>query len=381
MSLSDERPRGLAQAAAALAGELTLDAVLQTVVAAASAVSGARYAALGVIGEDNTISRFVYHGFDEATVRRIGHLPAGHGLLGLLIREPRVIRTDDIAAHLDSSGFPPHHPPMTTFLGAPIRSRGRVYGNLYLTEKPGGFDEPDEWMIEVLAAQAGAAIENADLAERLQSVAVQDERERISRDLHDGVIQTVFSIGMSLESTRHLTRSDPQRVEERLDQAVDALDGVIRELRNYIFHLRPQEAATMGFSRGLTELAREYEVNALVRPDLEIRTGTEAQVPARIVPDVLQVVREALSNAAKHAKASTLTIIAHVAEQRVTIEVADDGVGFEAGTAQVGRGLENMRERADALGADLEVTSATGEGTTVRLRVPLDADRGTSWSG
>lgn len=380
MSLPDERLRGLADAAVALAGELDLDAVLQAIVVAASAASGARYAALGVIGEDNTISRLVYHGIDEATVRRIDHLPRGHGLLGLLIREPRVIRTDNIAAYRASSGFPPGHPPMTSFLGAPIRSHGRVYGNLYLTEKAGGFDEHDEWLIEVLAAQAGAAIENAELAERLRSMAVQDERERISRDLHDGVIQTVFSIGMGLESARSLIRTDPQRIDERLDQAVDALDGVIRELRNYIFQLRPQQAATMGLSRGLAELAREYEVNALVRPHLEIRTGTDTDVPATVVPDVLQVVREALSNAAKHANASNLTITGQVEDQRIAIEVADDGVGFEAGPPRVGRGLENMSERAEALGAELEVSSRPGAGTTVRLCVPLDTAEA-SWSG
>jgi len=380
VSLSDNRLRGLADAAAALAGEFTLDAVLQTIVAAASSATGARYAALGVIGEDDTISRFVHHGIDDATARRIGHLPRGKGLLGLLIRDPRIIRTENIAAHPASYGFPPNHPSMDGFLGAPVRSRGRAYGNLYLTEKAGGFDERDEELIAVLAAQAGAAIENAELAERLQSLAVQDERDRISRDLHDGVIQTVFSIGMGLESARSLTATDPQRVDERLDQAVDALDGVIRELRNYIFQLRPNQAAGMGLSRGLAELAREYEVNALVRPHLELRTGTDAHVPAAVVPDLLQVVREALSNAAKHANASTLTITGQVEEQRIAIQITDDGAGFDAATPRVGRGLDNMRERADALGAELNVISTPGQGTTVRLLVPIGTEEAT-WSG
>lgn len=124
--------RGLADAAAGSAGELGVDAVLQVIVAAASAASDARYAALGVVGEGATISQFVHHGIDEATARQIGHLPRGEGLLGLLIRDPRVIRTADIAAHPTSAGFPPHHPLMDGFLGAPVRSRGRVYGNLYL---------------------------------------------------------------------------------------------------------------------------------------------------------------------------------------------------------------------------------------------------------
>lgn len=371
MSEADERLLGLADAAAALAGELSLDAVLEAIIDAAARATGARYAALGVLGEDQTISRFIHRGLDEATVAAIGELPRGKGLLGLLIRDPRIVRTDDIAAHPASYGFPPNHPPMHSFLGAPVRSRGRVYGNLYLTEKPGGFDARDEELIAVLAVQAGTAIENAELAERLQSMAVADERDRISRELHDGVIQALFSIGMGLESARGLVRTDPDRVDERIDSAVDALDGAIRELRNYIFHLRPGHAAVMGLERGLTELAREHEVNTVVRPRLDVQAGIDAGVPEALVPDLLQVVREALSNVAKHAEASSVTVAARDADGHVEVVVTDDGVGFVPGRPQVGRGLDNIRERAAALDAAYEVDSAPGTGTTVRVRVPL----------
>ena len=309
----DEPLGGLAEAASALAGELDLASLLQTIVDAAARMTGARYAALGVLGDDHTITRFITHGARPETIEAIGHYPTGKGLLGVLIRDPRIIRLDDISTHPASVGFPPHHPEMTTFLGAPIRSSGRVYGNLYLTEKPGGFEERDEQLILVLAAQAGTAVENALLSARLRSLAVQDERERISRELHDGVIQSLFSIGMGLESARALLRTDASRVEDRLDSAVDSLDGVIRELRNYIFRLRPAEAAGMGLVRGLAELAREYEVNALGRPDLDVARDLDARVPAVLVPDLLQVVREALSNTAKHAHASRVRLAARLA--------------------------------------------------------------------
>jgi signal transduction histidine kinase len=368
----EDRLAALAAAAAALAGELSLDAVLETIVDVAARVTGGRFAALGVIGAGGTIERFVHRGVDEATVRAIGHLPRGRGLLGLLIREPRIIRTDDIAAHPASYGFPPHHPPMGSFLGAPVRSGGRVYGNLYLTQKPGGFTEHDERLIAVLAAQAGAAIENAELASRLQSLAVADERDRISRELHDGVIQALFSIGLGLESARGLVRTDPDRVDQRLDAAVDALDGAIRELRASIFHLRPRHAASLGLAGGLAELAREHEVNALLRPRLDIDAGIDARVPEEVVPDVLQVVREALANCARHAGASSVTVAAGVRDAHLVVAVSDDGVGFVPGTVKVGRGLEHLRERADVLGATLDVDSAPGRGSTVRLSVPLE---------
>ena len=371
MTLTQERLSTLAEAARALAGELDLDTVLEAIVRTAAKVTGAQYAALGVIGEDQTISRFITYGVGEETIRAIGHYPTGKGILGLLIREPRILRLDDIQQHPASYGFPQHHPVMTTFLGAPIRSSGRVYGNLYLCEKAGGFVESDEAVIQVLAAQAGAAIENAHLSSRLQSLAVQSERERISRELHDGVIQTLFSLGMGLESARALLPDDPERVDERLNAAIDGLDGAIRELRNYIFRLRPSEAAQMGLTRGLAELAREYEVNALVRPTLELQNDLDARVPGRLVPDLLQVVREALSNCAKHANASRVEIDAHVADGHVEVQVRDDGAGFTPGGPRVGRGLDNIQERAAAVDAKLEVDTAPGHGTLVRIAVPL----------
>lgn len=371
----------LADSAAALAGELELDAILQSVVEAAVRTTGARYAALGILGEGEQITRFVTTGLDDETIARIGHYPRGKGILGLLIRDPRVIRLDDLTSHPASYGFPPGHPPMKTFLGGPVRSSGRVYGNLYLTEKPGGFTEADELIISVLGAQAGAAVENALLSEQLQSLAVQDERDRISRELHDGVIQSLFSIGMGLESARALVHTHPDRVEQRLDAAVDAVDGAIRELRNYIYRLRPQEAASMGLSRGLTELAREHEVNALVRPELAVQSAIDARVPASLVPDLLQVAREALANVAKHASATSVAIRAWTDTDRVHLVIADDGAGFRATAPAVGRGLENMRERATMLGGGLQVDSQPGLGTTLTFSVPFVDSRDATVSG
>jgi signal transduction histidine kinase len=366
-----ETLRRLAEAADALAGELGLEAVLERIVETAARVTGARYAALGVLGQDGAISRFVPYGVTEEQIEAIGPFPTGKGILGLLIREPRVIRLDDIQAHPASYGFPPEHPPMTTFLGAPVRSGGQIFGNLYLTEKPGGFDEHDEQVIVVLAAEAGAAIENAILSDKLQDLAVREERDRLARELHDGVIQSLFSIGMGLESARGLIEQDPDRVRARIDTAVDSLDAAIRELRNHIFRLRPQRAAELGLEGGLRELAREFEVNALVRPALDVPSSLDARVPERIVPDLLQIVREALSNTAKHAGASEVRVQAGLDGNRIVVEVADDGSGFSPGQPVVGRGLDNIRDRVEALRGDLEITSAPDTGTRVRVSVPL----------
>ncbi|GAB3271091.1 GAF domain-containing protein [Sinomonas notoginsengisoli] len=163
---TQERMRGLLAAVVSIAEELTLEAVLERVVASAQELVGAKYAALGVLGPDGThLSLFVTVGLDEETVKKIGPRPTGHGVLGLLIREPQPIRLHDLGSHPDSYGFPANHPPMKTFLGVPVRVRDAVFGNLYLTEKANGedFNAEDEDLVVALAAAAGVAIENARL--------------------------------------------------------------------------------------------------------------------------------------------------------------------------------------------------------------------------
>jgi len=164
-----ERLRLLLDAVVTMAADLSLDGVLTRIVTIASSLVDAQYAALGVldVGHERRLRTFVYHGVTSAQVAEIGDLPTGHGLLGLLIDDPRPIRLHDISAHPASYGFPENHPPMSSFLGVPVRIRDRVFGNLYLTEKagPGDFTKQDEDIVVALAAAAGVAIENARLYE------------------------------------------------------------------------------------------------------------------------------------------------------------------------------------------------------------------------
>jgi len=163
-----DRLRAIVDAGVALASELSLDAVLQKIVEAAAELTGARYAALGVLDPGGqALERFIVTGMDDATQEAIGHLPRGRGVLGALIEDARPLRLDDLSADPRSVGFPEHHPPMRTFLGVPIRLRGVVYGNLYLTEKSDGdpFTQEDEELVVMLSSQAAVAVENARLYE------------------------------------------------------------------------------------------------------------------------------------------------------------------------------------------------------------------------
>ena len=164
---AQERTRGLLEAVVAVAEDLGLESVLERVVASACDLLRARYGALGVIGEDGGLSHFITVGIDEDLASRIGPLPTGHGVLGLLITDPLPLRLHDLSRHPNAYGFPKHHPPMKSFLGVPVRVRDKVFGNLYLTEKDGGedFTPEDEDLAVALAAAAGVAIENARLYE------------------------------------------------------------------------------------------------------------------------------------------------------------------------------------------------------------------------
>ena len=159
------------------------------------------------------LSQFITTGIDADARATIGHLPEGHGILGLLIVDAKPLRLPDLAEHPDSFGFPPNHPPMRSFLGVPILLRDDVFGNLYLTDKTtaDAFTDVDEELVVGLAAAAGVAIENARLHAKVQELALLEDRERIARDLHDTVIQRLFATGMSLQGTARLVRAGAER--------------------------------------------------------------------------------------------------------------------------------------------------------------------------
>src|SRR5215203_2136867 len=236
-------PRSLRQlldAVLTVGSDLDLPAMLERIVQAAVDLVDARYGALGVLDDTRTrLAQFVTVGLDDETYNAIGHLPEGHGILGLLIVDPKPIRLPDLHEHPDSFGFPPHHPPMRSFLGVPIRVRDKVFGNLYLTDKASAevFTDVDEELCVGLAAAAGVAIENARLHTRVQELALVEDRERIARDLHDTVVQRLFATGMALQGSARLVHSDPDAAVDRIEGAVDDLDLTVKHIRTAIFGL------------------------------------------------------------------------------------------------------------------------------------------------
>ncbi len=523
-----------------LASNLSIQVVLQRIIELAVKLTNARYGALGVVGSDGRLLDFITTGITPEERLAIGPLPVGEGILGVLIRDAKPLRLRRITDDPRHVGFPANHPPMESFLGAPVQARGKVFGNIYLTQKMGApeFDAEDEAALVVLATHAGVAIENARLYEEakrrgqwleavreisssilagteiddvlqiivrrarelvdaatativtpasggdrdsltikvadgarsnelvglavptqgsvsgdvigsgqpavltdasrdgrtyqpmialgnmgpmvlvplvlrgrpfgtlavanavggpgfdeeavrlvqtfadqasvaleygraqieLNRLSVLDERERIGRELHDGVIQSLFSVGMGLQATAARSR-DPE-VESRVESAVVEIDRAIRDLRNYIFGLRPGILADRQLEQALEDLAREFEEKSGVTTVTDI-DGTVAAELAPRAADLVQLTREALSNVGKHAQAATCRVSLHRDGVQAILEIDDDGQGFDPAAPHTGLGLRNLNERGAAIGGRVIVESKAGEGTTVRFTIPI----------
>ena len=523
----------LLEAGLTLASELSLPVVLQRIVDIAAQVTDARYGALGVIGRNNELADFVTTGISAKQRTAIGALPRGRGILGLLIREPRIVRIKNIGDHGRSVGFPANHPPMHSFLGAPVQALGQVYGNIYLAEKRAAveFSVEDERSLQVLATQAGVAIANASLyqeAQRrerwleslheitstilegvgadslltsiaehardlagadaatilttthrsghlvvaaavgayapqvqgqsvptaksisgavmetgkplhtddaathggayqpiirlghvgpaifvplrvrgrstgtlmvantkggrgfdegmvklvetfadqasisieyaraqadVQRLGLMEERDRIAKELHDGIIQSLFAVGMGLQSTA-LTSGSPETA-ARVEGAVGELDRIIRDLRNYIFGLRPGILADRQLDQALRALG-EVEATSHIPVTIDVDAALSADLSARS-HDVVQLTREALSNITRHSRAKHAVVRLARRGSDAVLSIEDDGIGFDAAARSFGSGMQNMRERAATIGAKLRVSSAGGKGTKLRF--------------
>ncbi len=366
--------RRLVDAMLVVGSDLDLHTVLRHIVEAARDLAGAQYAALGVLDESGMwLTDFVTVGIDEATHRLIGALPKGNGILGVLTRDAEPLRLPDLREHEASSGFPPGHPPMRSFLGVPVRIGERIFGNLYLTDKIAdeAFTDVDEELVVGLATAAGIAIEKARLHSQLQSVALVDDQERMARDLHDSVIQRVFGVGLLLQGTTHLVRVDPDTAVARIEAAVAELDLTIQHLRSAIFGLAVRAGRTSsGFRRRVVELAVESAAALGFEPRVVFDGPIDTQISGEIANELEAVITEALSNAARHANAGRVEVRLGVADG-IVLSIEDDGIGPPSASAARGNGLDNMTARVVRRGGTFQMRAGDKRGTVIEWSVPL----------
>jgi signal transduction histidine kinase len=536
-----DRLRALLDAGIALNAELSLDALLQRLVETAADITAARYAALGVIDKSGrTLERFLTTGIDEETHAAIGELPRGRGILGVLIREARPLRLDDIATDSRSVGFPRNHPPMKAFLGVPILQRGVAYGNLYLTEKEGhgSFTDEDLELVQLLAAQAAVAIENArlyesttrwlrqfetlneignalaseveltpllelvsrrlrdlldaklvlialpgpgadlvvaaaagdgtyglpgmsveldhskmgrvlergrservdsvledpevdqqtarrlgvraglyvplviggraigvvvahdrdgpdprfsdddlrlaetlaaraatgvDLSQRVSRDAVRRvveaqelERARLARELHDETGQALTSILLGLKPFEANAKGEDLEAVGALRELVVS---TLQNVRRLAVELRPSALDDLGLVPAIDRLAQSFGETG-VHVDVEAPIG-DARLPEAVETTLYRIAQEAVTNIAKHAEATRLSITLTRKNGSIAVIIEDDGKGFDPSTEVDGLGLLGMRERLALVGGTLRIETAPGAGTTIAAEVPV----------
>lgn len=378
----------LHEAALAIAAEVSLEKVLQQITDSARELANARYGALGVPDADGSLEKFVTSGIEPGHEAQIPNRPQGLGVLGAIMRDARSIRLSALEEDPRAVGFPKGHPAMRSFLGVPIMAGTKVLGNLYLADKiresgrtseeqAGEFTAADQELVEMLAAHAAVAIQNARLYEQVGRLAIVEERSRIGMDLHDGTIQSIYAVGLTLESARLYLPDKPQEANELLLQAIASLNDAIRDIRNFILDLRPQSFSG-DLNMALARLVREFQANAMIPVRFLVDPATVSSIPLPLSRTIFLSTQEALANVARHARAENVTVEIWEEPQLVILCVSDDGVGFnpENQDQSVGHGLANMRARAEEVNGTCTIQSSPGEGTQICLRLPSDGESG-----
>ena len=264
---------------------------------------------------------------------------------------------------------------LTSALVVPFSAKGKLLGTLMAGHRqPGRFGPQEAELLQALADWAAVAVETHRLYEATKSLALLEERERIARDLHDGVIQSLYATGLALEAlSERLEQEEPGRVRPQLESAIDALERVMQDIRDYIYGLRPRALRGEDLAEGLRELARGAGEVAGLQTQVELEEPLPRLDGERALA-VYHVAQEAVSNVVRHAGATRLRLRLARRGQAAVLEVEDDGVGFdpEAHRDHGGQGLRNMADRARSVHGQLTVDSAPGRGTRVCLEVPLE---------
>jgi signal transduction histidine kinase len=356
-----------------MATELRVEPVLQRLVESARELVRARYAALGVPDGEGGFARFITSGMMATQIEEIGPLPRTHGLLGAMLTETAAFRTRDIRKDPRFQWWPPPHPRMTSFLGVPIAAKGTVIAAFYMTDKIGAeeFSEHDQAAVEMLAAHAAIAIENARLFERIGELSVIEERTRLARELHDSVSQTLFSISLLADAAAALIDRDAPKTRMQLQELREMARAANEEMRSLIFELRPADIDTEGLA---TTLGKHVDVLRRVYPmQIDFKEDGSGRPPAEVEREVYRIAQEAINNAIKHSQADRIDVELTTSNGMIRLSIADNGRGFEPAAAQLRGtrlGITSMEERAAAVNGVLRIKSSEG-GTRVELEVPL----------
>ena len=353
-SLQRDRLRLLQETLTTMAANRDWQAILQRVVELSRELTGARCGVLSVWNSDGVPARFITSGLTAHEAKLLKNEGA----------PPDLATAHNPLARLSDDAVPP-----IPTMGVPVRFRDQVLGHLYLANKPtGAFTANDKELVGLLAGQAGVLITNARLNEELERLAVVEERQRIGMDLHDGTIQSLYGVMLTIDTLLAETPPTLTTLRTALDVLGDRVARISDDIRHYVFDLKqdrqdwPEALNAMIADLGLARIA-----------DVHLADHSYRQLNSRQVTYLLSFVREALTNVARHAQASRASVSWRASAHQFRVEIRDNGVGFEpdVGTPADHYGLTHLQERATNLGARLTIASRPHEGTRIVLVAPL----------
>lgn len=362
----------VSEALLAIGRERGIHATLHQIVDALRRLAKARCAALGILGEDRALTSFITSGISEETLREIGRPPPTTGVFRAVLEEPLPIRIPNVGEDPRAEGTTGSLSDFGSFMGVPLLSDEGVLGAFYLfgrVDAP-AFTAADQEAVQMLASHAILAIDNAQLYERSRELTVIEERNRLAREFHDAVSQTLFSMVFTARSAATLLERNPEAARAQVAELEELAQDAQREMRSLIFQLRPAELEREGL---ISTLSKHVEVlRRVYAADIEIAVTGECRLTAHAEKEVFRIAQEAMSNALKHSAAAHVWIRLSMDGDRVGLEVQDDGKGFDpqAVGGQTRLGLTSMRERVHLLGGVLAIDSAPGSGTIVSMEVP-----------
>ena len=259
----------------------------------------------------------------------------------------------------------------------PLNRRSEVLGVLSIAaHEAQQLDAMDQQLLSSIASWVGTTIENVRLNIQGRRLAVLEERERIGMDLHDGIIQSIYAVGLTLEHARLILGEEPEQTRKRIDQSIEDLNSTIRDLRAFIMDMRPRQLYEENLMDGLKRLVNEFQANSLVEATLSGPSEGLENLPDAQAIALFHICQEALANTAKHAQASKVEVSVWTTQERVLMEVHDDGRGFDPQKVRftLGHGISNMQTRARNVGGDLEITAEHGKGTTILAWMPYSRE-------
>ena len=360
--------------ASALTSSLELDEILNKTLAVVMNYMKVEAGEIFLLEEDKQTLRMVLHrGAAAEAFWNRNRFKLGEGIIGIVAQKVESFLSTDLKADdrfareaVVKAGFR-----QMAFL--PLRSVDNVMGVMTVaTRSAQPLEQRSVQMLDAVANWAGLAIENARLHQNARRFAILEERDRIGMDLHDGIIQSIYGVGLSLENALHTVDEDKDLAKARIKQSIEGLNQSIRDIRTYILDLRPRQLGNDGLMNGLKRLATEYRANTFAEVTLKgPQKGLDDLLQARSLA-LFHICQESLANAAKHAGAKRVDINVWTTDDRVIMEVRDNGKGFDIDkmSMTIGHGLSNVQTRARSVGGEVDITSMIGEGTTILAWVP-----------